>query len=191
MTDKLSQLIKLYPPGGSSGGGVSASDTGQPVVAETYDEVVFTNPTEHFFRQLQSLSEPAAVAAGGSSIRYTPSIHFGTFSDSLDVKALIGAQKFLSDQLGEVKEHLVQLDEELEQVDKALQELQEKRAKRGSGAVPAGEETTEGGGTDPARSTKPSMSRPTSSQTSGPTGNNSKKAKVAVGKWKKSSQAWL
>lgn len=77
-------IIKLYPHNAPSGGSGAAMQQGsvaqrKPVMSETYDEVVFAEPTENFKRLLlsyvprplpaPSVAAPAAlVASGGTSL---------------------------------------------------------------------------------------------------------------------------
>jgi hypothetical protein len=89
-------------------------------VAEAYDEVVFTDPTESFFAQLQRLST-------APSIDYSQQAHFTTFSDTEDVHALLEAQKFLQTELVTAKERLGLLDKEMVNVEEALRLVQERR----------------------------------------------------------------
>jgi YEATS domain-containing protein 4 len=52
-TTIVNHTIKLYPPGTPPN--VLPKDTETPVVAETYDEVVFTDPSELFFKSLRQV----------------------------------------------------------------------------------------------------------------------------------------
>ena len=108
----------MYPPGTP----VDAIpiETNVPVVAESYDEVVFTEPTEKFFRQLQRLSS-------APPIEYSQQNHFQQFSDTEDVHALLEAQKFLQSELTHVKERLRLAEADLAQVDEDLRHAQETR----------------------------------------------------------------
>lgn len=115
---QLTQLIKLYPPGAPAN--AVPTDTTIPVVAEKYDEVVFTNPTETFFKRLQSI-------AHAPTIKYKHDEHLHNYTDTEDMKALLEAQKFLQGELAMVKERLSQIDGELTQVDDALRRQHEER----------------------------------------------------------------
>jgi hypothetical protein len=92
-------------------------ETTEPVVAESYDEVVFTDPTESFFGQLQRI-------ATGPTVEYSQREHFSTnnYSDHDICTALLGAQKFLQHELSTVKNRLLTVDAEMQQVDTALRE---------------------------------------------------------------------
>jgi hypothetical protein len=105
--------IKLYPPGAPIN--ITPTDTETPVVAETYDEVVFTDPTESFFHQLRALHDVPTIEA-----EYSQHEHFGQFSDNDDVKALLEAQKFLQQQLAVAKERLNNVTDDMEKVDQEL-----------------------------------------------------------------------
>ena len=80
-----------------------------------YDEIVFTNPNESFFQDLQALSEAPTIES-----EYSQSMHFTQFSDNDDVLALLEAQKFLQDQVALIKERYQRVNEELEAVDREL-----------------------------------------------------------------------
>jgi hypothetical protein len=116
----MTQAIKLYPPGVPPN--VVPTDTQTPVVAETYDEVVFTNPSETFFQELQSLAQ-------APTIKYSQEAHFLQYSDSDDNKVLLEARKFLQNELLLAKERLLQVDGDLARADEALREEQEQRKK--------------------------------------------------------------
>ena len=114
---KVSHGIKLYPPGTPSN--VAPTDTETPVVAESYDEVVFTDPTESFMEKLQKVSELPAL-------QYSQQDHFPTYSDTEDAQALIEADKFLQRELAAIQERLRTVDEELKVTDEAIRQAQER-----------------------------------------------------------------
>jgi hypothetical protein len=123
--------IPLYPPG--SAPGTLPTNEGKPVVAEKYDEVVFTDPDEAFYRQLSRISVVPKVEASHQE-------HLTkTFSDQDDFLALIEAQKFLKDELSNVKERFRVVSDELQSVDHSLiiaqqqqREASTKKTKAGS-----------------------------------------------------------
>lgn len=126
---KVSHGIKLYPPGAA--GNIVTADAEVPVVAESYDEVVFTDPTENFYRQLQRL-------ATAPSITYSQQDHFTTFSDGDDFQALLEAQKFLQIELATVKERARIVEVELQQADQEQRSAQERsKTTTAATAVPA------------------------------------------------------
>jgi hypothetical protein len=84
-----------------------------PVVAETYDEVVFTNPTEVFFQTLERVAKVG-------TIEYTQQDHFTEFSDTDTVQALLEAQKWLQSELTTVKERVRVANEDLHKVESEL-----------------------------------------------------------------------
>jgi hypothetical protein len=112
----VSHGIKLYPPGAA--GNIVTADVEVPVVAESYDEVVFTDPTEQFYRQLQRLTT-------APSVTYSQQDHFTTFSDGDDFQALLEAQKFLQYELTTVKERARMVELELQQADQEQRAAQE------------------------------------------------------------------
>lgn len=111
----LNHFIKLYPP--SPSGQATALPTltepGVPVVSESYDEIVFTDPTESFFRKLQAVSS-------APSIQYSQQNHFPTYSDADGMQALLAAQEFLQQELRVVKQRYELAQSELQIVDEAL-----------------------------------------------------------------------
>jgi Fe2+ transport system protein B len=92
------------------------------VVSEIYDEVVFTDPSESFFQRLVDVRYAPSVEA-----KYSQHMHFKTFSDTVDVHALLEAEKFLQQQLRDAKERLKSVDEDLEQVDEDLAAAREQQ----------------------------------------------------------------
>lgn len=132
--------IKLYPPGAPAN--TLPTDTDTPVVAESYDEVVFTNPTEAFFRMLQAVRDAPTIEE-----EYSQHKHFGQFSDTEDVHAVLEAQKFLKEQLRTARERLkavtegaIQLEDDvvkqIEQQQQQLQQQQKQQQQRRASGVP-------------------------------------------------------
>jgi hypothetical protein len=104
-----------------------------------YDEVVFTDPNELFYRQLtrisvfpqlESSSSPSSSsstsqqqeAAAAASLKKDKH-----YDDQEDFVALIGAQKFLQDELNNVKERFQVVSDELELVDQTLVTAQQQQ----------------------------------------------------------------
>ena len=106
-------MIPLYPPGAIPTASSLAEDAA-PVVAETYDEVVFTDPTESFYRQLMKV--PLAPKVESTQQDYLQKV----FSDKDDLLALIEAQKFLQDELSKAKQKFKIVSEEMTSVNQAL-----------------------------------------------------------------------
>lgn len=128
--------LKLYPPG-SPPNVLPKDENAPPVIAESYDEVVFTDPNENFFRQLLQIPKiPKVESSQQESLTES-------FPDENDFVTLIGAQKFLQEELEAVKERFRVVSEEYEMVDKeymaAMQKHQQqqqaasKKAKAGGG----------------------------------------------------------
>lgn len=111
--------IKLYPPGSTN----QSPPTMEPVVAETYDEAVFTDPNEAFYHQLQHLSILPKVRSNDEQVQGC----FLKYSDNDDFQKLVEAQRFLENELSSVKERMKLATEEVEQVDVALRDVQEAR----------------------------------------------------------------
>lgn len=115
--------IKLYPPGATPNVLPPTSDDPiEPVLSETYDEVVFTDPAESFYRQLMRLSIVPKVEMANQQ-------HMTQFSDQEDFSALIEAQRFLQIELSKVKEHFQRVTDELQQVEADLHVAQQETKK--------------------------------------------------------------
>lgn len=74
----VNHTIKLYPQGApptssSSNKDVLQQSTEIPVLAETYDEVVFTDPTESFFRSLTQITSVPPGTTADETISFAPS----------------------------------------------------------------------------------------------------------------------
>jgi hypothetical protein len=155
--------IKLYPPGAPAN--MSPTDTETPVLAETYEEVVFTDPTELFFKQLQAVREAPTVES-----EYTQHAHFGKFSDTDDVQALLEAQKFLRQQLRTAKERLNNVAEDMVKVEQDMLILQQSQQQQQQRAAASGS----GGG---GKGNSPNKGTKHKSSTGGAKGSAAKKAK--------------
>lgn len=134
----LNHFIRLYPQKqqqqpsihtnttssarGVVGGGVGGSqnqDTSSnnlPVVSESYDEVVFTDPTESFFRKLQAVSTAPTIGQ-----LYTQHQHFASYSDTEVFHTLLAAQEFLQNELALAKQRFVTAQTDLQAVDEAYE----------------------------------------------------------------------
>ena len=108
----MTHPIKLYPPGTPIN---TIPESADPVVSESYDEVVFTDPTESFFSLLQRL---AVVPTA----EYSQREHFPVYSDHDLCTALLEGQKYLQHELEEIKTRLLNVETETQQVDAALRE---------------------------------------------------------------------
>mmetsp|Transcript_25071 Transcript_25071/g.35737 ORF Transcript_25071/g.35737 Transcript_25071/m.35737 type:complete len:131 (+) Transcript_25071:74-466(+) len=95
--------------------------TKEPVVAESYDEVVFTDPKESFYEQLRSLSEATPIPSSDATVQAC----FGKFNDEDDFLRLLEAQKFLEREVMLVKERIRVASDEMEGIDDTLRELAE------------------------------------------------------------------
>ena len=120
----------MYPPGAVPNSLPTEPST-VPVVAEFYDEVVFTNPSEPFFRQLQRV--------GTNKVDCKHKEHVPEYyTDAEDFNALLEAQKFLQQELAVAKEQYAQVTRDLATVDS---ELQTKKAQVESSAASASSST--------------------------------------------------
>jgi len=102
------------------------------VVAEVFDECVFTDPTEVFYQQLLRVSNLLPVHLKEARVQQS----LRQFSDEQDFQALLEAKTFLEKELVSVRERLKQLEGETCVVDYAVRETQEKsrvrKAQRGA-----------------------------------------------------------
>lgn len=123
----------MYPPG-SPPNVLPKDENAPPVIAETYDEVVFTDPNEDFFRQLLQIPKiPKIESSQQQSLTES-------YQDEQDFLTLIGAQKFLQEELETVKERFRVVSEEYEVVDREYmvamqkhQQQQQAAAKKSKG----------------------------------------------------------
>ncbi|KAL7544612.1 hypothetical protein ACHAWF_007989 [Thalassiosira exigua] len=134
----LTHGIRLYPNKAPATAADPSAymNTTVPVVAEKYDEVVFTNPKAEFHRSL--------VGARKKKLPYPlsnePSVadHFRTYGDEEDVRTMLAAKQFLEGELRGAKDRLARVDKELEAVRgelaKAAREAEEIAAAGGATA---------------------------------------------------------
>ena len=94
-------------------------------MAETYDEVVFTDPTEAFYNQLKQLSQLPPVPLKEARVQKA----LQQYSDEDEFLALLEAKKFLEQELVTVKARFQQVDKEQTLVDQAIRLQQEKITK--------------------------------------------------------------
>jgi len=158
-TTIVNHTIKLYPQGSQPTGknDLVQQSTEEPVVAETYDEVVFTEPSESFFRSLTQITaippdanaateEIASFAKGDDKKSRTSKIassswkeHLNTvYSDEQDFLALIAAQKFLKDELAGVRQKFQLVTDELGVVDQKLLLAQQQKQREAAAAAVRG-----------------------------------------------------
>jgi hypothetical protein len=102
----------------------SLAEDAAPVVAETYDEVVFTDPHESFYRQLMTV--PLAQKVESTQQEYLTKV----FDDKDDLLALIEAQKFLQDELSKAKQKFKVVSDEMTTVNQALAIAQHQHQQR-------------------------------------------------------------
>jgi YEATS domain-containing protein 4 len=144
MTTIVNHTIKLYPPGTPPN--VMPTDPETPVLAETYDEVVFTDPSESFFRALTQVpampkldpsmeddddEEEEVEGRSGSNKRASRKSHAEylntLYSDQEDFLTLIAAQKFLQDELDKVKRRFQVVNDEIAIVDQKMIAVQQQK----------------------------------------------------------------
>eukprot|EP00934_Nitzschia_sp_Nitz4_P005114 Nitzschia sp. Nitz4//scaffold21_size171442//78450//79621//NITZ4_002164-RA/size171442-augustus-gene-0.183-mRNA-1//1//CDS//3329542420//5104//frame0 len=116
--------IKLYPPGAAPNTmpiiDPNSTTPPEPVVAEVYDEVVFTDPSEHFFRQLINVSNAPRIES--SQHKYLTQ----RYDDQADSALLVAAAQFLKEELVKAKQRFLLVNQEFESVSRALEEAQKK-----------------------------------------------------------------
>jgi len=119
----LTHGIKLYPPivPGTKDPPVVTTNNKekevQPVLHEVYDEVVFTNPTETFYKQLMKSNKiTPKIYSHEASVQES----FKSYSDENDFKTLLEAQKFLHAELGFVKERILRAEKAKEELEEAI-----------------------------------------------------------------------
>jgi hypothetical protein len=174
---QLSHGIKLYPPGSAPQSVLT--DTETPVVAEKYDEVVFTDPHESFFLQLQSIANLPTI-----STQYREHAWFPTYSDFGTFQALLEAKKYLEQALKDVKKRQILVDNDLEEVEEVLKNQVEKNkvAAAAKNAVPASRAAISSSSTNNVK-----KSSGVATTTINPSTVNGNKSSPVVGKTKKST----
>ncbi len=110
----------MYPPGTPAN---VVPTNKEPVLDEHYDEVVFTDPTEGFYRQLMRISVVPHVTSNLEQVQAA----FGQFTDEELFQTLLESQKFLEVDVSAVKERLKLIMSETDEVDEALRQIQEQR----------------------------------------------------------------
>ncbi len=111
-------VIKLYPQNAppqtaivQQGASVVQSNR-KPVVAETYDEIVFAEPTAQFRQMLLSYSTPSGNPVTAS---LNPLSEFYTqFEEEKDIIAITGAHQHIQRELDLAKAKLAQLENEIQ-----------------------------------------------------------------------------
>lgn len=120
----LTHLIKLYPPVDPKAPPKAVLDPSKvppPVISEFYDEVVFTDPTPTFHRQLLSYS--ANDMPKVESLEPSVQKHLTTYSDESDFKTLLEAQAFLQKELESTKARIAVADDSRAALDEALSKV--------------------------------------------------------------------
>ena len=91
-------------------------------MAETYDEVVFTDPTEQFYQHLLQVASLPPIEMKETRVQQAVL----QYNDQDEFLALIEAKKFLERELVTVKDRFQQVERGHFQVDEAIREVQEK-----------------------------------------------------------------
>ena len=119
------------------------------VVAEKYDEVVFTNPKYEFHKALSDGHKKKKLSYPLSKEQSVMD-HFRTYGDEEEVKTMLSAKQFLEGELKNVKDRLLRVDAELEEVKHSLAASKELSA----GAAGTTSAAIEGGAAGGSSSTK-------------------------------------
>ena len=117
----LTHAIKLYPPLAPNALPDPAKEN-DPVVSEKYDEVVITDPTEMFHKQLMASGNLPKVKSHEKAVQAL----FKPYSDNNDFQILVEAQKFLLAELQAVKDRILRADSSLVELDEALANVSSK-----------------------------------------------------------------
>eukprot|EP01098_Paradermamoeba_levis_P000766 TRINITY_DN10895_c0_g1_i1.p1 TRINITY_DN10895_c0_g1~~TRINITY_DN10895_c0_g1_i1.p1 ORF type:complete len:227 (-),score=63.56 TRINITY_DN10895_c0_g1_i1:20-673(-) len=112
--------LKLYPQEGSN------PSTKKPVVSESYDEMIFTDPSEAFYKKL--ISAPRPLPPNPLAEHYTK------FNEAADLKKITDADAKIKAEIKKFKEKFELLDAEAKSVQKEIDEFsnQKKRKMRSS-----------------------------------------------------------
>lgn len=119
----LTHGIRLYPQRmpPTSADPTAYMNTTVPVVAERYDEVVFTNPKSDFHQNL--INENSELLSYPLSNETNVARYFRTYGDEDDIKMMLAAKTYLEGELCNVKERLLRVDVELDDVKRTLLSL--------------------------------------------------------------------
>lgn len=113
--------IKLFPPGTGpiTPPKETSSSSKEPIIHEYYDEVVFTNPSESFHRQLMRASVLPRIVSAEPLVQ----ANFPMYSDEDDMKRLLEATKYLEDAVADVKRRIGLADEARDEIDMEMARL--------------------------------------------------------------------
>jgi len=100
---EMYHLLKLFPPLDQP------QYTKTPVVSEQYDEVVFVDPREWFYKKLYPPHQPKSLA---KSLLFGSPRHFISYSDQGDLKKIVEAQKRVREAIAAERERYAKVDEE-------------------------------------------------------------------------------
>lgn len=110
----LIHQIRLYPPVFDPAIAVEPQNPKIPVVAESYDEVVFTNPTETFKRLLMMYSVSQTDV---NTIDCAIGIeHYTKYCDDDDLQQLACVQDVLNREMDQAKARLLQIEADLNSI---------------------------------------------------------------------------
>uniref|UniRef100_K3X910 YEATS domain-containing protein n=1 Tax=Globisporangium ultimum (strain ATCC 200006 / CBS 805.95 / DAOM BR144) TaxID=431595 RepID=K3X910_GLOUD len=117
-------MLALYPPGNQP------ASTKKPVISEFYDELVFNEPTEFFYKKLMAGPDREAPPHAQQDF-------FPTYSDVAVLKTLSQAQDFVTQEIQETKDLLLHTDIELKELKDRLAEFTKKKKQAEKSAAAA------------------------------------------------------
>ncbi|KAF4128048.1 YEATS family domain-containing protein [Phytophthora infestans] len=107
-------LLVLYPPNSQP------ASTKKPVVSEFYDELVFNEPTEFFYKKLMA-------GPDRQSPPLTMQDHLPTYSDVEVLKTLARAENFVQKEVQDTKNLLLSADVEIKELKERIAEHTKKK----------------------------------------------------------------
>ncbi|DAZ93680.1 TPA: hypothetical protein N0F65_008188 [Lagenidium giganteum] len=102
-------MLVLYPPNNQP------TSTKKPVLSEFYDELVFNEPTEFFYKKLMAGPEREAPP-------HPMQEHFPSYSDVTMLQSLARAQSFVENEVQETKDLLLNAEMELKELREGIAE---------------------------------------------------------------------
>ncbi|KAE8915821.1 hypothetical protein PF005_g14491 [Phytophthora fragariae] len=107
-------LLVLYPPNSQP------ASTKKPVVSEFYDELVFNEPTEFFYKKLMAGPDRQAPPLAMQE-------HLPTYSDVEVLKTLAHAETFVTKEIQDTKNLLLSADMEIKELKERIAEHTKKK----------------------------------------------------------------
>lgn len=119
---ELTHTVKLYSPilkiNKNNHDIFFSKKIDKPVVHEFYDEVVFTDPTESFFKQLMNNLAKSANKVHSNDLKVEE--NFKKYSDEEDYDSLLKAYKFLDKELLSIRERILLAETSKKELEDAI-----------------------------------------------------------------------